>query len=234
MASPCIACGVGCNPEACDRRDAVSAGDTLDTRQLPAIIAHHHSPAAATAMIAIRPLTHFDPARLTAIASGYMTAERYRVSRAETDSLTSFRLALEALPAPEVFRFPFGDEDLERYAALVPNDFCLGAWDGQEQVAITLAGRHDWNQTLWVWEFHVSETYRGRGIGRQLMEALATRAAAANLRAIVCETQNTNVAAIRFYRSVGFTLDGVDISYYTNHDIEPGGTVAVFMKRRIE
>jgi len=185
-------------------------------------------------MIEIRPLTHFDPARLTTIASGYTAVERYRVSRNEADSLTTFHLTLGTLPAPAVYRFPFDDEDLGRYADLVPNEFCLGAWDGLEQIAIALAGRHDWNRTLWVWEFHVAEAHRGRGVGRLLMETLVAQATAAGLRAIVCETQNTNVAAIRFYRATGFTLDGVDVAYYTNYDTEPGGTVAIFMKRRLE
>jgi ribosomal protein S18 acetylase RimI-like enzyme len=54
------------------------------------------------------------------------------------------------------------------------------------------------------------------------------------LRAIICETQNTNVPAIRFYRAVGFGVEGVDISYYTNEDMLPGHTVAVFMKRRLK
>lgn len=195
--------------------------------------------------IDIRPLSHFDPATLQAIASGYTSRERYRVSRDESDALTTLRLALEPLPEPAIFRFPFDDNDLQRYAVLVPNEFCLGAWaapnepanpdptSGPEQAAIALAEPHEWNSTLWVWEFHVAEAWRGQGVGRRLMAELARRAAAAGLRALVCETQNTNVAAIRFYRAAGFTLDGVDVSYYTNDDTAPGGTVAVFMKRRL-
>ena len=73
----------------------------------------------------------------------------------------------------------------------------------------------------------------GAGDGAAADGGVAGRAAAAGLRAVVCETQNTNVGAIRFYRRLGFTLDGVDVSHYTNHDMEPGGTVAVFMKRRL-
>ena len=47
------------------------------------------------------------------------------------------------------------------------------------------------------------------------------------------ETQNTNVPAIHFYRSVGFELEGVDLSYYANDDF-PDGQIAVFMKKRVE
>jgi ribosomal protein S18 acetylase RimI-like enzyme len=49
----------------------------------------------------------------------------------------------------------------------------------------------------------------------------------------VCETQDTNQPAIAFYRAVGFEIEAVDLSYYTNHDLA-GGEVAIFMKRKLE
>ena len=52
-------------------------------------------------------------------------------------------------------------------------------------------------------------------------------------RVMVCETQNTNVPAIRFYRNIGFEVGAVDLSYYTNNDLTEF-EVAVFMKRFIE
>ena len=48
------------------------------------------------------------------------------------------------------------------------------------------------------------------------------------MRVIVCETQNTNVPAIRFYQRMGFTLDGIDLSFYETID-----EVAFFMKRKV-
>ena len=62
--------------------------------------------------------------------------------------------------------------------------------------------------------------------------ARAESGRAAGLRTMRVETQNTNVRAIRFYRRVGLQTDAVDITFYTNHDLE-GGEVAVFMKRRL-
>ena len=63
------------------------------------------------------------------------------------------------------------------------------------------------------------------------MDQVAEVAKAEGLRILVCETQNTNVPAIVFYRSVGFEVGGVDLSYYTNRDVED--EVAVFMKRKL-
>jgi ribosomal protein S18 acetylase RimI-like enzyme len=84
-----------------------------------------------------------------------------------------------------------------------------------------------------VWEFHVVAAYQGQGVGRGLMGALAEQARAAGLRVIVCETQTANVPAIGFYRRMGFEMEGLDLSYYTNADVERG-EVAVFMKLKLK
>lgn len=185
-------------------------------------------------MITIRPLSHFDPERFRFIVSGYSTSEIYHVTHTENDGEIRFDLTLKLLDDTLIFQFPFSQEDLDRYASLVPAEYCLGAFAGDELVGLALAEPQMWNRTLWVWEFHISAQHRGSGIGKLLMNKLAELARAEKLRAIVCETQNTNVPAIHFYRAVGFRMEGVDISYYTNEDMSPGGTVAVFMKLRLE
>lgn len=184
-------------------------------------------------MIEIRPLARFDAVRLRQIASGYTANEIYRVEYSGEEAEIVFRLMLEPLPEPRVFQFPFDEEDLEMYEAIIPSRFCLGAYDHGLPVGVALAEPRTWNNTLWIWEFHVAETHRGRGIGRRLMEHLAASAGETGLRSLICETQNTNVPAIRFYRAVGYRMEGIDISYYTNEDMLPGRTVAVFMKRRL-
>ena len=65
------------------------------------------------------------------------------------------------------------------------------------------------------------------------MEAMADKAKEAGMRVIVCETQNYNVPAIEFYRKVGFEIEGIDLSYYSNRDMTEG-EVAIFMKRKLE
>ncbi|HQF69969.1 MAG TPA: GNAT family N-acetyltransferase [Promineifilum sp.] len=185
-------------------------------------------------MIAIRPLSHFDPAGFVALASGYTAVAIYRVARTESDAETTLRLTLEPLPAPREFGFPYHADELRHYAECVPGPFCLGAYDGERLVAIALGEERAWNRSLWVGEFHVDAAYRRQGIGRRLMDEVARRGQAAGLRALVLETQNTNVDAIRFYRAAGLTLDGINVSHYTNDDLGPDGAVAVFMTRRLE
>lgn len=185
-------------------------------------------------MFLTRPLDEFDVDRFLAIASGYKTSEIYHVTLSESVEEVIFELRRENLPQPREFRFPYDKDDLERYRAIIPGAYCLGAYAGDTLVGIALAEPQEWNNTLWVWEFHVAEEFRGRGAGRLLMAELERRARLAGIRAIVCETQNTNVPAIGFYRAVGYQVEGVDISYYTNEDMLPGHTVAVFMKFRLK
>lgn len=185
-------------------------------------------------MIEIKPLASVDAESLKSVITGYTTDAKYNVVKTETPEHTSITLDLVSLPSPSVKTYDHLDEDtLEHYNSVASKGWTYGAFEGERLVGVAITEHHEWNKTLWVWDFHVSDAYRGRGVGRRLMEQLAERSKSAGIRAIVCETQTTNVPAIRFYRSVGFQLDGVDVSYYTNQDY-PDGEIAVFMKLRLK
>jgi ribosomal protein S18 acetylase RimI-like enzyme len=184
-------------------------------------------------MIAIRPLTQLDPADLARLMTGYTSPARYRVDKAESAERFTLALELEPLTQPYVKRWdPPDAETLARYQALPALGCCYGAYEGVLCVGLALAEPIPWNRTLWVWELHVAASHHRQGIGRRLVAALAEAARIVGQRAVVCETQSTNVPAIRFYRAVGFAIEGVDVSYYSNADW-PEGEVAVFMKRRV-
>ncbi|MGB8643689.1 MAG: GNAT family N-acetyltransferase [Anaerolineae bacterium] len=185
-------------------------------------------------MIQIRPLATVDPVAFERIMSGYVSNEKYVVTKQEAPERTTITLELVRLDTPYVKRWPLTGEDWERYAAIMPLGYSLGAFDDALLVGIALCSPHEWNKTLWVDEFHIAESHQRRGVGRQLMAQVAERGCAGGYRILGLEAQNTNVPAIRFYRAVGFTLDGVDVSLYTNNDLLPGREVAVFMKRPLE
>lgn len=184
--------------------------------------------------IEIRPLTRLDRPRLRELMAGYSALQRYAVQLQETDVHTTFSLALEPLARPfnKDYWSCLSEDDLRRYEAILAEGFSLGAYLDGLWIGAALAEAQTWNHLLNVWELHVHSDFRRRGIARQLLDELITLARHAGLRALAVETQTTNVAAIRFYRSAGFTLEGIDLSYYTNSDIE-NGEVAVFMKRKI-
>ncbi len=185
-------------------------------------------------MFEIRPLQPLTLAELQALIVGYTSTANFKVTKIETPDATTITLYLVPLASPYIKRYdPPDAETLEQYARAGRAGFSLGGYIDEQLIALAIAEPHEWNKSLWVWEFHVAPAQHGRGLGRQLMEALAHKARTAGLRTMVCETQTTNVPAIRFYRSVGFALEGVDVSYYTNTDIQTG-EVAVFMKKNLE
>lgn len=87
-------------------------------------------------------------------------------------------------------------------------------------VAFMELSQEDWCNRLRVNELLVEESFRGQGIGHFLMEKAWEIARANGNRAIVLETQTCNDPAIRFYRSCGLSVIGLDTSHYTNEDIE--------------
>jgi ribosomal protein S18 acetylase RimI-like enzyme len=182
-------------------------------------------------VLTIQPLTQVDQSVLQRLIMGYKTDEIYRVTKSETDALTTFELRLTALPRRFVKRYGHADTaTAQRYAALGLAGSCFAAYDASQCVALAICEAQSWNASLSIWEFHVTPSHQGRGVGRRLMETVADYARSQRLRLLVCETQSTNVPAIRFYRALGFVLDGLDLSLYTNWDY-PDGEMAIFMKR---
>lgn len=186
-------------------------------------------------MIEIKPLLTLDQATLHQVVSGYTSVERYAVRLAESDAVTTFQLSLEKLPRPYVkdFRAGFSTQNVERYQEILQEGLSLGAWQGDQLVGVGIAGAEAWNHTLWIWEFHIQPAFHGQGIGRRLMDAMADAGRSAGMRTLRVETQNTNVPAIRFYRSLGFHIEGIDVSFYSNDDLT-SGEVALFLKRRLD
>lgn len=183
-------------------------------------------------MIELRALQQLDLADFKQVAGGYVSDSRYVVTYSEREGGISFDLRLVSLNQPFVKKWDYHDDTLQRYARVLSENFSFGAYDGERLVGLVIAEAHAWNHSLWVWEFHVSEGDRNQGIGKRLMERVALKAESSSLRTIVCETQNTNATAIIVYHKLGFHVEGIDISYYSNHDY-PDGEIALFMKRRL-
>src|SRR5262249_11831491 len=148
---------------------------------------------------------------------------KYAVRWTETEKQTTFALERVKLEKPYVKRYEnTDDETLRHYRSVLEQGFSIGAYAENVLMGLAIAETERWNATLRVWEFHVSDRWRRQGVGRTLMAALAEKSRSANLRVMMCETQTTNVPAIGFYRKMGFKLEGIDLSYYTNDDWPEG------------
>jgi ribosomal protein S18 acetylase RimI-like enzyme len=184
--------------------------------------------------IQIRLLTNFTATDVQRVTGSYTSDAYYRVRYKDSENQTMFELERVPLSEPVVRSYDhFDDETLARYNKVCQAGFSYGAYAGDTLIGVLVAEKQGWNHSLWVYEFHVAPAFRGKGVGRALMDTAADRALKASLRVIVCETQNRNAPAIQAYRSLGFHLEGIDISYYSNTDY-PERDVAVFMKRRVD
>jgi GNAT superfamily N-acetyltransferase len=183
-------------------------------------------------MMTIFPLREISTKEIHQLVIGYVSPGRYRVRKSETASSIQLILEREELPEPYVKRWSIDDESLAIMRRAAASGFSFAADDHGHMIAIALCEPQDWNRSLWVWEFHVAVDYRHQGVGRRLMQIVIDQARHGGLRTVVCETQNTNLPAIDFYCAMGFTLEGVDLSYYTNDDVV-SGEVAMFMKFKL-
>jgi ribosomal protein S18 acetylase RimI-like enzyme len=185
-------------------------------------------------MIDIRSLASLSTDQVHEIGGGYTSPARYIVRKVESPERTVITLELALLDSPYLKRWGQSDEEERaRYQQFVAEGYSLGAYEGEDLVGFALNEPRRWNNTLWVWEFYVAESHRRRGIGRQLMEALVERARQTGFRVVGLETQSTNMPAISFYRALGFEIDALDLSLYTNTDAIDG-EVAIFMKRKLK
>ena len=67
---------------------------------------------------------------------------------------------------------------------------------------------------MYLYDLKVNREYRGRGVGRQLVEAAKAAAAEAGYRGIYTIGQDNNLAACLFYIRNGFRIGGLDTEVY--------------------
>ena len=65
-----------------------------------------------------------------------------------------------------------------------------------------------------LWDLRVAPSHRRHGLGRALLEEVESWAVGRGCRELMVETQNTNVAACRFYERHGFVLSEVNEGAY--------------------
>lgn len=64
----------------------------------------------------------------------------------------------------------------------------------------------------------VRPEYRGRGVGRRLLQGLKEEARHKGAHAMTLEVRVSNKAALKLYKDCGFTIEGVRKKYYQNKE----------------
>ena len=113
-----------------------------------------------------------------------------------------------------------GDYPDKLYENWWENAEAYGIIDGDKLLGAIELCEEEWSHRMMVTELFVDESIRNRGYGRKLMELAIKISKERKCRALMLETQSSNVNAVDFYLHMGFKLIGFDTCCYTNKDIE--------------
>ena len=159
----------------------------------------------------------------TALPNSYKTNEIYGVIK-EIDESNNLVLRLFRKKLDEPFIHDAEKEDFpdSLYQDHFENALAFGVKDGKALVAAIEVNEEKWSNRLRVTELWVKEGFRRKGIGKSLMDKAKAVAEENGNRAIILETQTSNVDAIAFYLSQGFGFGGIDLTCYGNDDVSRG------------
>lgn len=132
-------------------------------------------------------------------------------------------ITLDPAPSPET-RAALGHEIDAFHARTVPRDarrFALLLRDRDDLITAGLSGVMAW-QWLFVEALWVSDTWRGRGVGRTLLTQAEARAAANGCHSVWLDT----FQARGFYQALGYTQFGALEDY-------PPGQTRSFLRKRL-
>jgi len=180
-------------------------------------------------MINIRPLLNGDIPRLASIRPTYQTSTVLALKKTGSDLSIQWQLYERILDHPfdKGALYDFGESaqleisnrlqrEEDSYQRIAEeNDTLIGLLDMEYQV---------WNNTVFLWNLMIDLSYRQQGLGRRLWLQGLNYARRIEARAVMIETQNTNIPACRFYLSMGCQLMGFNESLYTSDALEKDTT----------
>lgn len=123
-------------------------------------------------------------------------------------------------PAANHFRLDAAEVAPRRGAFLV-------AWSGDEAVGCGAIRRLDDTEAE-IKRMYVAAEWRGRGVGRRMLDALESEARILGVRRIVLETGNRQARALALYRAHGFT----DIPAYGEYVSSPATSICMAKELR--
>jgi len=174
--------------------------------------------------ITLRPLVLADIPRLAEIRAHYQSETILAVEHTGSGISSGWRLVERKLPVPfdkgALYDFGEAEQEAIRRRLQWPDNTYLRVAEltGSNSRLIGLLEMEirDWNNTVELVNLRVDLDFRGEGLGRRLWHLGLEYARQAGVRAIMIETQNTNLAACKFYARMGCQLVGLNEAFYTN------------------
>jgi ribosomal protein S18 acetylase RimI-like enzyme len=168
----------------------------------------------------IRPYTESDRAQVLAVDASITVESVLHVHR-EGDS---FLIETEPLDRPTVKAF-----DLSTELADAAWDSAWVAAGPAAIVGFAATRFEDWNRRQVLLHLYVSQAFRRRGIGRELVWEAVRQGRANEADHLWLETSSANAPAVRAYEHMGFSLCGLDVTLYDGTTAR--GEIGLFMSQ---
>jgi ribosomal protein S18 acetylase RimI-like enzyme len=173
-------------------------------------------------MINLRPLVSDDIPNLPQIRPTYKSSSILEVEKSGSGLEIGWKLVERNLPQPfdkgTLYDFDEIAQAETRARLERPDDTYQRVAESSGQlVGLLDIELQPWNDTAFLWNLMIDLDYRGQGLGRRLWHRALDFARQSDVRAIMIETQNTNVPACKFYARMGCELVGINEAYYP-HD----------------
>ena len=113
---------------------------------------------------------------------------------------------------------------------IVESDYAIVAEIDGKIVGFATVKYEQWNKRANLTGIFVASDYKGKGIGRALIDTIIDHLKSTSARTLWVETQNVNYPAIQFYIKLGFGFGGFDNTLYNPDEIASNEIAFYFYK----
>ncbi|NML39737.1 GNAT family N-acetyltransferase [Chitinophaga sp. G-6-1-13] len=159
--------------------------------------------------------------------NGYTSTQAWVPVQQPDQQETVFAFRLETLASPKQKTWHTSETELAELNEVMLQGHSFAAYEQGRLTGIIIGERREWNNTLYISQLTVAAAERRKGTGALLMDTLIAHAKQLKVRLLELETQNTNVAAVSFYKKQGFRISGVHLKLYD--PVWCAGEVAFYM-----
>lgn len=141
----------------------------------------------------------------------------------------AWRYTVERFAPQDIHEMCFPDEDSD-YDALAGDHVFVGAYDGDACVGLAVLA-DDWFRYMYLDDLKVCRTYRGRGVGKALVERALAAARDRGYSGLYTVGQDNNLSACLFYLKQGFVIGGFDDHIYRGTAQEGKANIIFYLDR---
>jgi len=161
---------------------------------------------------------------------GYKTNKIYKVDNCRNKGNYNLSITESDLENEIIKEWPLDEKTLNYYSEIISQGLSYGAYKSNELIGYILMSEMSWNKSLCIDYIMVSDSLKGTGTGRELINK-AIETAKGKYRVLSLEVQNENYGAIQFYMKMGFSIEGIEFSKYPEKENEK--SVAFIMKYKL-